>query len=609
MSASDMSPELRLMQGHAFRDHYQDLRTWLFNYVYEQDRALFDKDLKHVTDVIDLRFHEAPGQEDYVIWDHLKWYLHIENVWAEGGRERIESIVVFTAVLDIARGMEKNPKLVNLLAHVATREQLNFSDFNSGIVYTFGYNIRFDSSSLKRSHIRIFPGMLDFSVYKDSIKLHDFYNEDKRISPKWAALVCNAFPTVYNKEQQVAEQEGNGIQYYNRQQLDEVLKGTVAAEELPHVMKFIDDSVSNWSRHLILNTHKKQTQDTPRFSLHEGPGIVTILLDRSDLDWGERAPQLQMIFSDTPNGPAISPRISGGMTTSRMLDAFDQIVLELNKDQIVSFNAVDQVVTFVDQVSDHEESMAFREAIGDPKQALKAAGDEDPNIFFNMFRNGDRKVHVRTLGVSKNEGQESSLLGEIILDDIGEAGRIQLRVAEDSPKLPGIARNVSVYEHASKTGADEGGAAAQMAPVWEEVRSTKADPDSVMDKLPTKVEAKVEIDPTINPSEFLEFHLAGRDKHALKFFIDRLRNNGGLSKTDSVALNAFEQFVFGAGLANIREWSFIACVTDDRTEEEETLLFGDNNAYILIHNEETYHDDVKSSIIVAFQCCVAELTA
>ncbi|BDD79626.1 hypothetical protein [Burkholderia phage FLC9] len=603
----DIPVEFRLMDGHVFMNMFGDIRNWLHDYAYfDKDRDTFDEILKHHMDLIELGYLEGPGY-DYSLMNRLRWRVRFQDVYGNDQLSIRERFVSFTAILDPVLDKKKAAELSSWIVRTADQEGLDMSKFNNGIIHTFGF----------RMHVghfkRVRADEMDFGAM--GITSDDFYNEEARISPDWAALLCSAFPiNDQNKEPEVseqqaapaAEQESDGKKpttYYGRHDLSMLLQETADPADLINVEKFIDDNLTSWSKHLALNTHKKQTDKTPRFSIHEGPGIITILLDRGDLEFGERAPQLQMIFTDGDGGIAITPRQQGGMTTSRMLDAFDQILLELNSDKRVPFKQVDSLVTFVDHVSDHNDSLAFREAIGDPKQALILHGIEEPDVVFYMYRipNKEKKVAVEA-HFNKRDGSEPGILFTIWLDDVGHQGNLMLKIAEDSPKQPALALNTRRVSSDVVNGelVSGEGANAELAPVWEEVRSTPADPDSVLEKHPKPVSMGKLKEALDQATKISEFKLSGSDQAMLKHVMDRFRNEGNLSNLDLMSLDAAQNFIFAGGLLNVAGWSYEASLTGARTEEDLSLLRGDNNAYIIILA------DGSNVPVLTYQCKVSD---
>jgi hypothetical protein len=594
-----IQPEFQLLDGHVFLNLYEDVREFLHRYAYiEAKKPQFDEILKQQADLIELGYLESPGY-DYYLFNNLKWHVRFQDVWGKDQHQIRERFVSFTAILDHATDKSKAAELSSWIVRTADQEGLDISKFNNGIVHTFALRVGLSNFSV------IDTEEIDFRAM--GVTDHDFYNEEVRISPDWAALLCATFPlNDQNKEPEVseqqatpaAEQESDGTKstaYYTRHGLSMLLQETANPADLINVEKFIDDQLSAWSKHLALNTHKKQTDKTPRFSIHEGPGIITILLDRGDLEFGERAPQLQMIFSDAENGISISPRQQGGMTTSRMLDAFDQILLELNSGKRVPFCAVDSLVTFVDHVSDHNDSLAFRETVGDPKQALVDHGIADPKVTFFMYRKSNTSKVIVEAHYNREDGSEPGILFTIYLDDIGHQGNLMLKIAEDSPKLPPLAKNVERFDEASK----EGPHVRELSETWQEVRDTPADPDSVLEKHPAPSKLAEAL---AQATKMRDFELSGTDEAMLKHVMDRFRNEGNLSNADLIALDAASNFIFAGGLTNVGPWEYEAALTnaDELSESEQSVLRGDNNAYIIILAKD------NAVPVLTFQCKVSD---
>lgn len=391
----------------------------------------------------------------------------------------------------------------------------------------------------------------------------------------------------------MSEQENNGKQYFNREQLIEQFRFCAANDELTDIIKFIDESTATWSRHLVLNTHKKQTTETARYSLEDGPAILTVLLDRGDLEIGERAPQLQMIFSRLEDGTvAITPRIQGCMATSRLIDTFDQINRELLLGQTVVFTSAGQVTTYVEQVAAQMgTATGFRMELGDPRQALIEAGDPDPTVHYTTILNNDQ-VEVRVIA---KDVHGDSLIGLIMLDQVGKDGRIQL---EMSAKTRFNTASAQANElHQSK----------EFAPVWNDVRETRATPDAVIDAaeqaLRPGVTKEAEAEQAVAPGAAVsmgDVSVTGRDEHMLKLFMQRLLDHGQLNVRDQRALRAFDDFVMGGeGLANADEWSYVASIALDPSESEDAILRKNNNAYIVIYDDSTQTDE--NTVIVIWQ--------
>lgn len=405
---------------------------------------------------------------------------------------------------------------------------------------------------------------------------------------------------VINKNQidGAEENNGHGREFYNRIGLINHLRNHATVDELAEIIKFIDESTATWSRFLVLNTHKKQTEQTPVYSLQDGPGILTVLLERSDLEVGERAPQLQMILSRSDRGEiAITPRISGCMATSRMINTFDQINRELNAGRVVAFISAEQITTYIDQVAEHNGTVTgFRQELGDPYGALVQSGVPEPKVTFTAQKKGDQ-VEVRV--IVEDENDTNNVLNVILMDNVGGEGRISLEI---SAKTRFNSASAAAQElHTSET----------FKEVWSEVRDTPATSDESIaaaeaalreEQAPLKkIEARTAEALATGPFGAIE--ILGTDTFVLQFFIRRLREEGDLSERDQRSLRAFEHFVLnGEGLANLDKWSFRAAVSLEKDEEEKRVLREDNNVYILIYDEDNGDNNF---VIAAWQGSVA----
>jgi hypothetical protein len=416
--------------------------------------------------------------------------------------------------------------------------------------------------------------------------------------------VSQPITEVTNKKQIIGAEEnnGHGREYYNRIGLIQHLRGHTTDDELVELTKFIDESTANWSRFLALNTHKKQTEQTPVYSLQDGPGILTVLLERSDLEVGERAPQLQLILSRSDRGEiAITPRISGCMATSRMINTFDQINRELNAGRTVAFTSAESITTYIEQVSEHNGTVVgFRQELGDPYSALLQSGVPEPKVVFTAQRK-DKQVEVRVL--VEDENNTNNVLNVITLDNVGTEGRVSLEISEKTRF--GSASAAAQELHTSET----------FKEVWQDVRETAATSDENIaaaeavlreEQAPaTKAQAEAVAEIALQVGPFGAIEILGTDTFVLHFFIRRLREAGDLSERDERALRAFELFVLnGEGLANLDKWSFRAAVLLEKDEEEKRLMRDDNNAYIFIYDDD---NGANNFVIAAWQGSVANI--
>jgi hypothetical protein len=593
--------EFRTLDGYVLGD-LNALRDLLDSYCAdgEAQRAFWNRTNQVATDLAD-RYVDDFDRSIGIV-GRTKWRVNFYDLYAQGGKQNLGVFVAFTGILDVVLDKEKQAELSSFIIRTAAEHEhedppLLIEGFHNGIVYVFGFMIDTQRTLITKAEVP-FRNLEQVGI--------DHFCHWKHLWPTWAEYTLQAFPlNDQNKEPEVseqqatpaAEQESDGTKptvYYGRHDLSMLLQETADPSDLINVEKFIDDQLSAWSKHLALNTHKKQTDKTPRFSIHEGPGIITILLDRSDLEFGERAPQLQMIFTDGESGISITPRQQGGMTTSRMLDAFDQILLELNSGKRVPFCVVDSLVTFVDHVADHTDSLAFREAVGDPKQALVLSGIENPHVTFYMHRShrNTAKIIVEA-HFDREDGSEAGILFTVLLDDVGHQGNLMVKVAADSPKQPPLAKNVERFEEASK----EGPHVKQLSETWKEVRDTPADPDSVLEKLPAPRKLNEAV---VEATKMRDFYLTGSDQAMLKHVLARFRNEGNLNNLDSFALDAAESFIFAGGLVNAGDWHYEACLTSERDEQELAFLRGENNAYIIVLNKDS------NVPILTFQCQVSD---
>jgi hypothetical protein len=417
-----------------------------------------------------------------------------------------------------------------------------------------------------------------------------YFDRHKRMSPRWGELMVRYFYQSINenKEQvvKVVNEQATppeGVKYYTRATLADFLREHVAKDELDAVAKFIDTQTAEWSRHLVMTTHKKQTEQTPRYSFEPGPNIATLTLERGDLDAGERAPKLQMIFTDLgpEQGLAISPRTAGGMVVSRMVDTFAQIVRELQAGQSVRFNDLTQIVGFVDGCADEQTTViGFRQELGNPLQALLEAGVPDPEVHFRM-RKVDSHIEVETFGTG-SEGEDDDLLKFFILDDVGQNGQMMLSMSAET-------RMESMKQAAAQ---QERALSPEMKMAWNEVRliePTRDEDVGIGVALPENISGENALDVIIHaqPIRALKrLKVIGSDEYMLEHFIERLMVSN-ISMRDKKALVAFRHYILdGEGLANVDEWSFEAGLKtgDDRTFGE-GILRGDNNAFIIIYND------------------------
>jgi hypothetical protein len=576
---SHLSAEFAALNGQVILGRLDDFAEPYL--VMSSQRTRLDETLQHAfADIRELFTRHL----EFNLLDHLAWRIEFFDVYANGS---VQPPTTFAALVGILRPvLEQQAELSNFIVQRGEGQHglapLPYDDVHNGIAYVIGLEVEEGKAFNGKS--------VDVKALYRNDQGPQYFSPEKWVSLDWVKAIVEDFkPSDQNKENEVTEAqtpqqeqapENTGkkpVQYYTRHGLSALLQDTADPADLMNVEKFIDDQLAAWSRHLALNTHQKQTNDTPRFSINEGPGIVTIMLDRSDLAFGERAPQLQMIFSDGEHGLAITPRIEGGMTTSRMLDSFDQVLLELNAGKRVPFTQLDQLVTFIDHVSDHNDAAAFRVALGNPHQALVEAGMKDFKLVMYMTRlENSNKIDV--MGMLIRENMEDEELFQIWLDDIGHQGQLMVKVSEESVKVPTVLKNQGEAEDLSKSE----GTREQLAPVWEEVRETRADPDSVLERHPPVSEERLR-EAVAHASKIDGFYVQGRDQHMLKHVLNRFRNEGNLNNLDLMALDAAERFIFTGGVINLPNWSYeAALIVGDRGENEERLLHGDSNAYVVI---------------------------
>jgi hypothetical protein len=410
----------------------------------------------------------------------------------------------------------------------------------------------------------------------------------------------------------VSEQENNSIKFYTRAELDEYLREHSANDELVDNLKFVDEKTAVWSKHLALHTHKKQTLDTPRYSIETGPNIVTITLERSDLDEGERAPKLQMIFADYgKDGIAVRPRVEGAMVTYRMLDSFDQITKELQMGQPVIFTTLEQIVTFVTHVADEGSTVnAFRHELGDPQQALVEAGVPNPAVYFRMQKKDDNEVEVEAWGRG-DPGEVDTLLKLLVLSVEVHNGGFALGMTRET-LLASIERGKEL---------------SQRSEAWQEVRSVEPTPDEAVGTTTEEARALLahaeELVEAQSPSAVLvenaldnivhaqpiraikDVEVIGNDEYMLDHFIERLLVSL-ISERDKRALIAFRQYILdGEGLANVENWAFhAALVRDGGAHPSQSFLREGNNAYIAVYDRAVKLDQNQSPALAIYQCKV-----
>lgn len=591
----DIQTEFAVLEGHVFNKLKPDIQEFLHTHAaFHGQKKEFDSVLNDVADQIRAKYSGAPGY-GYDILSRLKWSMHFIDVWPHDGMRILQRFVSFTAKLDVAVDQSLSEELSAWIYQVGREMSLNVLDFEDGIVYSFAFPVSLGSGKIQPDLIDYKAMQLPFGDYPS------YYNDNDRISPIWAALVCKAFSPpkstfdIRNKELAVTQQESNGKTYYTLDTLGKFFRETVAPDEYINVMQFVTDTLANWSKHLALNTHKKQTPDTPRFSLQEGPGILTVLLERGDLERGERAPKVQMIFAADGKGYSITQRKEGGLVTTRMFDTFDQITQELQAGETVYCSTLEQITTYIGQVAAGETtSQLFRDNLGNPKQALLDAGDESDVYFIaDMHRN---QLGVRALAPSL-DGSEDRLLAEVTLENVGTNGKIVLEYSPNKSAMNQALAQVEDAHHSST-----------YAPVWKEVRDVKADAE--VPAQPTREIVPTVVDPVGNDAlphgpirKIKDVTVSGDDEDMLKIFLERLLLSN-LSMRDSRALVAFKDYVLGGeGLANLDHWSFVATITAERTEEEQDFLVGNNNAYVFIFNEDI---DTPSAAMLTFQCQVLD---
>jgi hypothetical protein len=410
----------------------------------------------------------------------------------------------------------------------------------------------------------------------------------------------------------VSEQENNGIKFYTRAEIDEYLREYSANDELADNLKFIDEKTALWSKHLALNTHKKQTTDTPRYSVENGPNILTVTLERSDLDEGERAPKLQMFFADYGKGGiAIRPRIEGAMVTHRMLDTFAQITKELQAGQAVIFTTLEQIVTFITQVADHEGTVTgFRQELGDPEQALLEAQVPNPTVYFRMQKKDGNEVEIEALGKG-DPGEDDTLLKLLVLNVESQNGAFVLAMSAES--------RAATFEREQ--------ALSERQEAWNEVRSVEPTPDEAVGttteearallahaeelveaQSPGKILAENVMDTIVHAQPIRamkDVEVTGNDEYMLDHFIERLLVSL-ISERDKRALMAFRHYILdGEGLANVDNWAFHAALVRDGGERlSQNFLRDGNNAYIAIYDRAVKLGQEQSPALAIYQCKV-----
>lgn len=410
--------------------------------------------------------------------------------------------------------------------------------------------------------------------------------------------------------------------YYDQAGIIELLAALAAPEERRVIIEFIKTSTTNWSKHLVLNTHKKQTENTPCYSTEIGPGILTVLLERGDLDQHERAPQVQLIFSrDNATGVvSLTPRIEGCMVTTRMLDTYDQINRELMLGKTVTFLSAEQIITYIEQVAAHNATaIAFRQELGDPKTALLQSGvSQDVRLTFSATLAGNQ-LEVQTL-VEDEQERDDNILNIIKLDNVGEDGRISLEISAktrfNSAQASAHALHTTpefqeVWDEVRATpGTDDANvlaAEARLTAAKEHVVEPAALPEQAAKEAPKEVErASIE---AVYPAFTSKMHvnIQGDDKHLLAYVIARTLDSD-IGVDDIRALQAFKQYVLdGEGLANVDNWGFHAMtVRDGGAQLSQNFMRAGNNFFIAIYDRTVNITTDKLATLVIYQCKLAD---
>lgn len=537
----------------------------------------------------------------------LNWKIDFYQVY----RDNLTSMgvfVTFTAVIRQVAHRSFNDFLrLKAQEHQNDDPPLECEHFRDGIACVRGFWLNQTWSSVTGQPVEL-------TKLADAKDAPAHWKSHYRMTPWWAELIVQDFyPSLERKKEQVVSEENTGIKYYNRAQFGEFLREHSANDELVHNLKFIDEKTALWSKHLALNTHLKQTEDTPRYSVESGPGILTITLDRSDLEPGDRAPKLQMFFADYgQNGIAVRPRVEGAMVTHRMLDTYDQITKELQTGAAVTFNTLEQIVTFVGSVADHEGTVTgFRQELGDPEQALIEAHVPNPVVYFRMQKKDGREVEIEALGKG-DEGEDDTLLKLLVLSDEGEAGALVLAMSAET--------RAATFEREQ--------ALSENSEAWNEVRTVEPTPDAAVGTTTEEARALLaQAEVLVDAAEaeriagenaldnivhaqpiraIKDVEVSGNDEYMLEHFIERLLVSN-LGMRDKKALIAFRHYVLdGEGLANVDSWAFHAALVHNSAEVPVTpdFLREGNNAFIAIYDRAVKLDHNQSPAVAIYQCKV-----
>lgn len=546
-------------------------------------------------------------------WDRsirLLYELNWKIDFYQAYRDNLTSMGVFVTFTAVSR-QATHPSINDFLRLKAQEHQnddppLECESFRDGIACVRGFWLNQSRSSVTSQPVAL-------TKLADAKDAPAHWKPHYRMTPWWAELIVRDFyPSLeQKKEQVVSEQENNGIKYYTRAQFGEFLREHSANDELVDNLKFIEEKTAMWSKHLVLNTHKKQTEDTPRYSVENGPGILTVTLERGDLDEGERAPKLQMFFADYgKDGIAVRPRLEGSMVTTRMLDSFAQITKELQAGRAVIFTTLEQIVTFVTQVADHEGTVkGFRQELGDPEQALAEAGVPNSTVYFRMQKKDDGEVEVEALGRG-DAGEDDTLLKRLVLGIESQNGGFVLAMSAESRQ--------ATFEREQ--------ALSERGEAWNEVRDVKPTPDEAVGttteearallaqaeelveaQSPDTVGAENVMDTIVHAQPIRaikDVEVIGNDEYMLDHFIERLLVSL-ISERDKRALIAFRQYILdGEGLANVDNWGFQAALRDAGASLRPNFLRDGNNAYIVIYDRAVKLGQQQSPALALYQCKV-----
>lgn len=521
-----------------------------------------DRRLRHELQEIHERYHGLVQRED------VRWTIDLHeiiNLTRSG-----EIIITFTGAL---KHWFDRPTELPDYVNYGVIDHLPRDEFNNCIVAAFAMLLDSDDQNkISNQFVR-----LDTKPFR------------KRMSRLWARYILD-MPEQTSEILPIntPDQEQAVKKYYSYDELITWLRDHVANDELVDIQKFIDAHTATWSRQLVVTPHnsnsgiKKVTIDTPRYSLIFGPKILVIHLERGDLEMGERAVALRMIFAHDETGVSLAARVAGGMVTSQNVDIFSQITRELIAGETVHFITLDQIVSYVSEVAiDQQEANAFRNALKNPEEALREAGDTS-RVYFAMFKDKSTYV-VETLASNPNESRAPVILNKIVLSNMG---------GEDGLRLGVAARDEVAELHTSP---------AYKERVWPEVRARELHRPEDAVSGPTEPSTIAGYTDPIKPVK-----ITGLDRYLLAMFLDRLHAEP-LAGRDRAALRAFKDHVLGGDvLANIDQWSYKAVVLD-RAENEQSLeedyqfLFGENNVFIIIFND-ALPDGMSD--IMTFQCKV-----